>query len=72
MSDALMSMGYTVDNLSINVEKGQEYYYNVSVVVSTSETAEFTFEPWQAAHDWRYNTMTANNALAQSILNAMR
>ena len=72
VSAAMSSMGYSVDESKVSIEPIDPYNYRVTVELSATETASFAFQPFQDAHGWKFNTLTAENQLAATILGQVR
>jgi hypothetical protein len=72
VSAAMSSMGYSVDESMVTMELIDQYNYRIEVKVSPTETASFSFQPFQDTHGWKFNTLTADNELAAAILGQVR
>jgi len=68
LSEAMESMGYSVDESDIRVEPTENFYYQVEVDLSDSQTAVFTLQPFQEPHGGKFITLEAQNDLAEAII----
>jgi len=68
ISEAMQSMGYSVEDGDISVEPMENYYYQIEVQLGDSQTAIFTFQPFQEPHAGKFITLEAHNDLAEAII----
>jgi hypothetical protein len=71
LGDTMDSMGYSVDESMIVIEPLENNYYQVEVILSETQTAIFTFQPFEEAHIGKFITLEAKNDLANSIFRAI-
>jgi hypothetical protein len=72
ISAAMSQLGYTISQADISIRKLDQYNYEVAVPLSDTETAIFSFQPFQEPHAWKFSTMVANNDPAQAIFSLVR
>jgi hypothetical protein len=72
IKEAMASLGYTVDESMIIVQKEENYRYSVAVQISPTQTAEFVFQPFEEPHGGKFITLEAKNELAQKIMQAVK
>ena len=72
VADAFSKAGYTIDESKITFEKGESYSYTVNVQISDSETAIFTFQPFQEPHGAKFSTLRAENDIAAMVVKQVK
>lgn len=71
LGNTMDSMGYSVDESMIVIEPLENNYYQVEVILSETQTAIFTFQPFEEPHIGKFITLEAKNDLANSIFRAI-
>lgn len=68
VANAMDLMGYSVDDTMISIEPIENYYYQVEVILSETQTAIFTLQPFEEPHIGKFKTLEGQNELAEAII----
>ena len=68
VQEAFDSVAHPIDGTNITFEEMENYYYRISVLVSSERTAEFTFQPFEEPHIGKFITLEPLNELAENIM----
>lgn len=68
VQEAFDSIAHPIDDTNITTEEMENYYYRISVQVTSDRTAEFTFQPFEEPHIGKFITLEPLNELAENIM----
>lgn len=68
IQEAFNGVAHAIDETDITIELFEGYYYTVTVQVTESRDAVFTFQPFEEPHIGKFITLEAQNELAENIL----
>lgn len=72
VGSALAQLGYKVDPDKVTLDKIDQYNYAIHVEVAPGQIANFTFQPFEDVHGWKFNTLLPIDALAKSIFSRIK
>ena len=68
IQEAFDAVAHVIDGADITIEPYEGFYYRVTVQVTESRTAVFTFQPFEEPHIGKFITLEAQNELAENIM----
>jgi len=69
---AIESLGYSIDDITIEVEPLEDFHWGVAVHLTPTQTAEFTLQPFEEPHIGKFITLEAQNDFAEDIMKATK
>ncbi len=68
IQEAFDAVAHVIDGTDITIEPYEGFYYRVTVEVTESRNAVFTFQPFEEPHIGKFITLEARNELAEYII----